>query len=276
MTTTTKNDVQKREGSFASRTATRIWQEEAAPHNPYLAASCRCHGYDLLELVKGGSVVEVFFLLFRGELPDKAQADLLEALMIGLMNPGPRHPATRAAMNAGVGKTSPAHILPIGLAVLGGDHLGGEEVMAGMRFFRKNSKSDPAALAAELLAMPRPAPGDYHIAPGFGTRYGGIDPIPQAMASHLQALPGSGKALRWGEQFAAALKPAGMGWLASGVAAATFCDLGFHPRAGAGLFQLLCAPGLLAHGLEMANKPITAMPFLDEEHYVIAPDARRK
>lgn len=276
MAKTTKNNVQKREENFTRRIVTKIWQEQAAPQNPYLAATCRCHGYDLMDLVNGCSVVEVFFLLFRGELPTKAQADLLEALMIGLMNPGPRHPATRAAMNAGVGKTSPAHILPIGLAVLGGDHLGGEEVMAGMRFFRKNSKSAPADLAAELFALPRPAEGDYHIAPGFGSRYGDIDPIPQAMASHLQVMPGSGKALRWGEQFAAALKPKGMGWLGSGVAAATFCDLGFHPRAGAGLFQLLCAPGLLAHGLEMANKPITAMPFLDEEHYVIAPNARSK
>jgi citrate synthase len=66
-----------------------------------------------------------------------------------------------------------------------------------------------------------------------------------------------------------------MGWLSTGVAAAAFCDLGFHPRVGAGLYQLLCAPGLLAHGFELANKPITAMPFLDEEHYVIDQNAKK-
>jgi citrate synthase len=32
---------------------------------------------------------------------------------------------------------------------------------------------------------------------------------------------------------------------------------------------LLSAPGLVAHGLEMANKPITAMPFVKDENYVI-------
>lgn len=58
-----------------------------------------------------------------------------------------------------------------------------------------------------------------------------------------------------------------MGWLARGVAAATMCDLGFHPRVRAGIFQLISAPGLLAHGLELTNKPITAMPFLHEHHY---------
>ena len=60
-----------------------------------------------------------------------------------------------------------------------------------------------------------------------------------------------------------------MGWLSVGVAAAVFADLGFHPRYGAGLFQLLSAPGLLAHGMEQANKPITAMPFVSDNAYVI-------
>jgi citrate synthase len=38
---------------------------------------------------------------------------------------------------------------------------------------------------------------------------------------------------------------------------------------------LLCAPGILAHGLELANKPITAMPFLQEEQYVITAETKK-
>jgi citrate synthase len=60
-----------------------------------------------------------------------------------------------------------------------------------------------------------------------------------------------------------------LGWLNTGVVAAVLVDLGFHPRDGAGVFQLLGAPGLLAHGMELANKPVTAMPYVDDEHYVI-------
>jgi citrate synthase len=60
-----------------------------------------------------------------------------------------------------------------------------------------------------------------------------------------------------------------MGWLTTGVAAAVFCDLGFQPKIGGALFQLLGAPGLAAHGLELANKPITAMPYISDENYVI-------
>lgn len=268
---------QLRNLKFAARTVTRIWQEEPSGANPYLAAGCRCHGYDLLELSSKKSFVEVLFLLLTGELPSLQQTELLNAVMVAFINPGPRHPATRAAMNAGVGKTFGTHILPIGLAVLGGSHLGGEEVTAAMRFFRTQRQNDPALVAAALLDTTKPpSEGDHHLAPGFGSRFGGIDPMPGKIASFLGGLAASGDTMRWGADFAAAIAPYGMGWLAPGVCAAVFCDLGLHYRNGAGLFQLLAAPGLLAHGLELSNKPTTAMPFLDEEHYVIAPEARTR
>ncbi len=269
--------VERRQATYASRTPTRIWQEEPVPDNPYLAARCRCHGYDLLELMAKRRFADVLFLLFSGELPTTEQADLLETLMIACINPGPRHPATRAAMNAGVGKTYAVHILPIALSVMGGDHLGGREVERAMRFLRRSLRRDPADCAQELLdTKERPAEGDWHIAPGFGSRFGGIDPLPGQMADLFRQKPASGAALAWGAAFAAALAPHHLGWLLPGVVAAVLCDLSFHPRTGSGLLQIFTAPGLLAHGLELANKPITFMPFLDEEHYVIAEQARRR
>jgi len=264
------SDVKKRDIKFASRTVTRIWDEEPASGNPYLAEKCRCHGYDILELARRCSFIEVLFLLFSGDLPTENQADLLETLMVAFVNPGPRHPATRAAMNTGVGKSKTVHILPIGLSVMGGSHLGGEETEAAMRYIRKHRLSDPKALAEELLTEKnQTAEGDWHIIPGFGSRFGSIDPIPGKVAMLLEESPGCGDSIRWGNIFSEALKSSGLGWLTPGVAAAVFCDLGFHPRAGGGLFQLISAPGILAHGLEMANKPINAMPFLDEENYII-------
>ncbi|GAB4346518.1 MAG: hypothetical protein Kow0089_23920 [Desulfobulbaceae bacterium] len=267
--------IEKRDLHFVNRTETRITDEEPSPDNPYLAETCRYFGYDLLELARKRSFADVVFLLLSGELPTPEQGSLLETLMVSFINPGPRHPATRAAMNAGVGRTFPAHILPIGLSVLGGSHLGGEEVTAAMRFLRLQKKKEPAEVAVALLEeQGRPAEGDWRIAPGFGSRFGGIDPIPQKIANLLFTMPGSGSALEWGQEFVLALASRELGWLATGVCAAVFCDLGFHPRVGPGLFQILSAPGILAHGLELANKPMTAMPFPDEEHYIIAPEAR--
>ena len=262
--------VRRRSETFTQRPASRIWEELPAPENPYAAAGARCHGYDLLELMTKRSFVDVLYLLFQGELPSPEQAQLLEQLMIALINPGPRHPATRAAMCAGVGKTDSGQILPIALTTLSGAHLGAAEIEASMRFLRGELKNDPAATALTLLARVRPpAEGDWHLVPGFGCRFGGIDPLATRQARILAELPAAGKCLSWGNAFAQVLMEQGQGWLAPGLAAAVFADLGFQPRFGPGLFQLLTAPGLLAHGLEMANKPLTALPFIKDEDYII-------
>jgi len=263
---TSRNDV------FAEKISTRIWEELPSAENPYIAESNRCHGYDLIELMQQKSYVDMFYLLFRGNLPSADERQLLEQLMVGLINPGPRHPATRAAMNAGVGKSDPQNVLPISLTIMGGEHLGAGEVEGAMRFLRKHRKADPVQTAELLLvelADTRPEQGDWHIVPGFGSRFGGIDLTPSKLVETLLECPGSGALLDWACDFSSALNKAGMGWLSVGVAAAVFADLGFHPRYGAGLFQLLSAPGLLAHGMEQANKAITAMPFVSDNAYVI-------
>lgn len=276
MTEEHKHDqVRSRNESFTQRTATKIWSEKPSVDNPYIAESASCHGYDVFELMEKRSFVDVFYLLFRGELPSKADAQLLQTLMIALINPGPRHPATRAAMNVGIGKTDPVHILPIASAVLGGNHLGAGDIENAMRFLRKQQKSNPLEFAQHIIAQKlsdssqENARENESAIPGFGQVYGGIDVMASAVVERLLKLEAAGDSLRWGHSFAKALEPEGYGWLMPGVAAAVFADLGFQPRVGGSLFQLFGAPGLVAHGLELANKPITAMPFVSDENYVI-------
>lgn len=264
--------VRSRNEPFVARVATRIWCEQPSADNPYIATHALCHGYDLFELMEKRSFIDVFYLLFRGELPGKAEAQLLQTLMIALINPGPRHPATRAAMNVGVGKTDPVHILPIASAILGGEFQGGGEIEKAMRFLRKQQNSDPRVFAQSLLQKNNLAQADTDdesSLPGFGRHYGGVNLLANNIAARLMELEGAGAALCWGHQLAEQLEPKGIGWFTTGIAAAVFADLGFQPRAGGCLFQLLSAPGLVAHGLELANKPITAMPFVSDENYVI-------
>lgn len=262
--------ITKREDAFASRASTRIWEEVPAGGNPYIAEACRCHGYDLLELVKERSFSDVFFLIFRGELPTSEQEVLLEKLMIGFINPGPRHPAVRSAMNAGIGKTDPALILPVATTIMSGAYSGAGSIDEVMRFLRTNLGNPPQEIAATLLENQAcPDEGDCIIAPGFGSHYGDIDLVPQQIANYLVNMPGSGQALRWGSLFAENLYPHGLGWLPVGIIAATLTDLGFSPKAAAGIYQIISAPGMLAHGVELYNKPITAMPFIPDENYMI-------
>jgi citrate synthase len=255
-----RNDV------FSKKTATQIWQENPCEDNPYIAESALCHGYDLYDLMEKCSFSDMFYLLFRGELPDPQTSKLLETLMIALINPGPRHPATRAAMNAGIGKTMPTHIIPIATSILGGDYLGGGEIESAMRFLRRQKNNNPITTATHLLEE---HDASDSIAPGFGKRFGGIDVMSHSIVERLLLLEGNKPVLEWSATFASTLNSKSMGWLTTGVAAAVFCDLGFQPKIGGALFQLLGAPGLAAHGLELANKPITAMPFISDENYVI-------
>lgn len=265
--------VERRPEHFAERVECGFWLEQPAPDNPYVAAEAYCHGYDLRELLARCSYWEYLYLLFTGRRCNAAQHGLLEKLGIALANPGPRHPATRAAVTAAVSKADPVHILPLGLNVLGGAHLGAAEAGAAMTFLRRHLKHDPLE-EARLRADAADASADeLRPAPGFGTRHRGIDLMAVDLGRALARLPGAGEALAWAHAFAAELQHLERGgWLMPAVAAAALLDLGFHPKTGPGLFQWLSAPGLLAHAFEMSNKPLTALPFIDDSHYHIDDD----
>ncbi|MBF0195517.1 MAG: citrate synthase [Magnetococcales bacterium] len=269
-----------REGAFAKHLSSNIWLEEPSEDNPYLAKSCHCHGYDLMELMDKCSYEEMLLLMFQGELPTPERKQLLKSLMVALANPGPRHPATRSAMCAGVGKTDPKHILPIALNIMGGDHLGAGEVAKSMQFMHGMPKQDMQNLVKNLISEnPRVnQEEDWVIAAGFGSHFGGIDPMAQAIAAKLAGLPGAGKYLRWGMEFSDVLLSHGLGWRIPGVAAAAFLDMkisGLKPWLGIGLFQLISAPGLLAHGLEYHLKPLSAYPFPTDDNYIIESHAKK-
>ncbi|MGI9292955.1 MAG: hypothetical protein ACR2PS_03150 [Pseudomonadales bacterium] len=257
-----------RNETYAVRQATKIWYEKPSASNPYIADEVFCHGYNLQELTAKKSFIEVLYLLFKGDLPSKAQASLLEWAFIAFINPGTRHPATRAAMQAAVGKTHFSHVLPIALTVMGGNFAAAGEVEPAMRFVLKNRNTAPNDLIGEYEGRSEVllAPGVF---PGFGSVYNGVDELTVATLAEFAEHESAGDCLAWARALSETLQPHGMGVLPTGLAAAIFCDLGFTPMAGVGLYQLMSAPGLLAHGLEYAKKPRTAVPFISDSNYVI-------
>jgi citrate synthase len=108
-----------------------------------------------------------------------------------------------------------------------------------------------------------------HVVPGFGARFGGLDPFLQRAAQRFSDSPASGKYLAWSNAIVKHLENINVGWLPTGLAAAVLCDLGFPAYAGAGLYQLMIAPGILAHGLEFYPRPRTAWPYVKDENYEI-------
>ena len=260
---TVKNSAQKverRPGKFAEKIKTKIWKEQPCDDNPFISQGARCYGYDLLELAENVSLSDGLYLLFRGRLPESHESKIFNQLSVILMNPGPRHEACRAAMNAGVGKTEASHILPIGLTLLGGER-GTEEVVRAMRFLNKNVKHDPEKV---FTVSDQP-----EFIPGFGLLYGGVDVQTYTYLNYLCESSEGSAAMQWCLKYCELAYENNYGITREGMAAAAFCDLGFLPKMGGALYQLLSAPGVLAHGLEYASKPFSDFPFVDDENYVI-------
>jgi len=262
--------VKKRNDNFVDKIPTEICYEVPTEENPYIAKQIRYHGYDILELLQKRSYIDVVYLLFKGELPSNKQHDLLEKLMIGLCSPGVRHDATRAAMVTGAGKSEVVHILPISLAVLGGEHLGSTEVQQSIRFLKANINNCPTTVAIDVLKKFKSSEVENsNVVPGFGRIYDGVDQHTQKLAELLIKIDSNNQCLNWCNSFVSELNSQGYSWLATGLAAAVFVDLELDSRTGAGLFQLISAPGLLAHGLEKSMQPVTAMPFVNQKDYHI-------
>lgn len=261
--------VELRDVQAVEKASTEIWKEIPSADNPYIAEKVFCHGYELLELSRHRDYIDTLYLLFLGELPDPGRHKLLETLAILLCNPGPRHNATRAAMMAGAGKTQSYHILPISLSILSGAHLGAAEVQASMRFLRQNLEEDPIKIATELCeSVNQNQERSVHVAPGFGAIYGDVDLLSKDIANEICSMECTGGPLRWANAFSNELNHHRYGWLSTGIMAAAFVDMDIDSMSGAALYQLISAPGLLAHGLEMCKKPGNPMPFLDQDHYI--------
>lgn len=243
---------------------TRIWREEAEPDNAFAAKTAYCHGYDVYgEMLGKTRWVEMLYLLFRGEAPSTADADMFEALAVALANPGPRDPSVHAAMCGGTCGSPAASSLMAALAVGAGNLSGGREVHAAMETW--------AACGTDLgkwrqyLATP-PSTGisvwpHREHAPGFEPH--GIvaaTPVVQTLACLARLSPSW--RLRWMLDNREDLEAIAHHPLAlSGVAAAAFADLGFTPEQGEMLHLLLRLPGAAAHALEQRQYGHKKFPF---------------
>lgn len=236
---------------------TRIWDEAPDPRSPFLGQNVRLFGYDYYgELVGRARWIEMLWLLFTGEAPTREQADLLERLAVALANPGPRDPSVHAAMCGGVGGSRPAAQLMAALAVASGDHGGAGELHRAMQAWQscgEDVDALPDALAAEADAD--------GIWPGFTplARHTGAPVLNCLDTLSHQPLAHRLRHLRDTE--AALCATATHGLSLTGVAAATFADLGLTASQGEALFLLLRLPGTLAHGMEQSGKAHKQFPF---------------
>ena len=78
-------------GQSQEKIVTKIWREEPESDNPFAASACYCSGFDVFgDLLGKISWIQYLWLLIRLEPPTAAQAQMLEALAVGVEAPDRR------------------------------------------------------------------------------------------------------------------------------------------------------------------------------------------
>ncbi len=269
--------------TYSANASTKICLEVPAKHNAFLTEKRYLSGYDIEDLTSKCNFIETLYLLFKHELPSKRNSQLLNALFVAFINPGPRDESVRASMAAGVSKTRPEHLLPIGLNVIGGENNGAQTVEHAYHFIQDHVKRsyshDNGASAAFLKDNVKKLVGKVNIdgnissslccqhLPGFYQHYGSVDKLTERLMESIFALCPNSLIFRWCIEFNNELIKFNLGISPAGVAAAVFLELELGARESIGLYQLLRAPGILAHGMEQTHKPITSIPMLKDDDY---------
>lgn len=243
---------------------TRIWREEPEADNPFATKVAYCHGYDVYgEMLGQARWVEMLYLLFRGERPTAVQADLLEALAVGLANPGPRDGSVHAAMCGGIGGSASASCLIAALAVGAGQFGGSREVFMVMEGWQccgcniaaweKYLTQKTPDIASIWPTSEHPVGFDPH---GVKTS----QPVVKTLCRLAECSPG--ERLSWLRNHRIQLETiTGYPLSLAGVAAAAFADLDLTAEQGEMLHLLLRLPGAAAHALEQKHLGHKDFPF---------------
>ncbi|SFU59200.1 citrate/2-methylcitrate synthase [Pseudoduganella namucuonensis] len=252
--------------NFSEVVHTRIWQEQAEPDNPFAAALCRCHGYDVYgQLLGKASYIEYLYLLLKGERPSAAAAGAFEILAVALANPGPRDPSVHAAMATGATGTPASSSLMAAIAAGAGGAGGAREVLLAMQSWADCGTDLDlwlARLAAPVENRPLFWPQAGH-PPGFDPHGASCaTPVLQLMAALRAKLPAG--QLAWLDAQRSTLEQAcGLPLAQTGVVAAAFADLGLTPAEGEMFTLLWRLPGAAVHALEQTQRGFRQFPFFE-------------
>ena len=241
-------------------------------------------GYPIEQLIGRVRFVEMIWLMLRGELPSRAQADLLEAALVPGVDHGPHAPSiaiSRMAVTCGLPING---AMASAINVLDDVHGGaGQQCMELYRQIDAEAGPDGDLLRAATIVIERHRAAGEKIVPGFGHRFHPVDPrtapLFELVAKAVAAGAVSGRYASIGHAVEKALeagKKRHIPMNIDGITAVIFCELGFEPELGRGLFILSRSVGILAHAWEQKQRGRRIMgPMPREIPYRYSGPARR-
>ena len=222
----------------------------------------RYRGYAIEDLIGHVGFAQMAWLMLRGELPSRPQAELLEVALMSAIDHGPQAPSiaiARMAATCGVGLNN---AIASAVNVLGDVHGGaGEQAVA--LFCDVAPKLDdgtPLSLAVADALDDFFATGEKFV-PGFGHRFHPVDPrAPRLMeivnnAARLETVSGQYRKVALEiERQLAARKGKQIPMNIDGATSVIYAELGFPAPLARGLFCLSRSVGILAHAWEQTQQ----------------------
>ncbi len=223
----------------------------------------RFRGYPIEELIGRISFAQMIWLMTRGELPSRAQGELLEAALTAGVDHGPQAPSiaiARMAATCGVGLNN---AIASALNVLGDVHGGaGEQTVELFQAIAERQALGEAEGAAVDAALAEFTAQRGKFIPGYGHRFHPIDPRAPRLLELVDAAARAGvvdgRFARIGRAVEAVLAARKGGkripMNIDGATAVIYAELGFPAPLARGLFCLSRAVGILAHAWEQTQQ----------------------
>ena len=241
-------------------------------------------GYPIEQLIGRVRFPDMIWLMLRGELPTRAQSDLLEAALVPGVDHGPHAPSiaiSRMAVTCGLPVNG---AMASAINVLDDIHGGaGQQCMELYREIDAEAGAKGDLVAAATVVINRHRDAGEKIVPGFGHRFHPVDPrcapLFELVAKAEAAGAVQGRYALIGRAVEKALegvKKRHIPMNIDGITAVIFCELGFEPELGRGLFILSRSVGILAHAWEQKQRGRRIMgPMPREIPYKYSGPARR-
>ena len=241
-------------------------------------------GYPIEELIGRVRFPDMIWLMLRGDLPSRGQSDLLEAAMVPGVDHGPHAPSIAIARMAVTCGLPVNGAMASAINVLDDNHGGaGQQCMELYREIDTEAGKDGDLVTVATAVIERHRNAGEKIVPGFGHRFHPVDPrtaplfalVAKAEAAGIV----SGRYAAIGhavEAAISAIKKRHIPMNIDGITAVIFCELGFEPELGRGLFVLSRSVGILAHAWEQKQRGRRIMgPMPREIPYRYSGPARR-
>ena len=241
-------------------------------------------GYPIEELIGRVRFPDMVWLMLRGELPTRAQADLLEAALVPGVDHGPHAPSIAIARMAVTCGLPVNGAMASAINVLDDIHGGAGQQCMDLyhRIDAEAGRGGDLVATTTRILRERMEAGDK-IVPGFGHRFHPVDPRTAPLFALVDEARAEGAVTgrfaeigRAVERALGGIKQRHIPMNIDGITAVIFCELGFEPELGRGLFILSRAVGILAHAWEQKQSGRRIMgPMPREIPYRYSGPARR-